>query len=793
MRGHNPGDVFAGYTIERELGAGGMGEVYLVRHPRLPRHEALKILAAQLCDDPQFRSRFEREADVVAALRHPFIVGVHDRGETDGRLWIAYDYIDGHDLNHHVTGDLLPLAAIARIVEQVADALDEAARHGLIHRDVKPANILLDSRGRAFLTDFGIAHASHPGTRITSTGTTLGTVAYAAPEQLQGLRVDARTDQYALSCTAFTLLTGTVVYPGNNSIGAAVLAHVQDPVPAASARRPGRVPPAADHVLARAMAKDPAHRYPDSRTFAAALTHAVCVSTTSVAISVPAPTATPSQALPVATNRLPAPGGNTHQFAPTMTGPAPGEAPVRRRRGRHLTTVIGALIVVSGLVAGTFAVRSSGSGSATDPAAGMTRVPVSQNLADLRIRRESPSWVLRTDSGQSRRGRRGIVGADDKYAFAVGEEGSLAQAPTKLIVVDAATGRTDRTITLTDDISTVERCDTLGQHDLVCWIRPQHSLRGFLPALVNLRSDTVKFPVSEDEYSVYAVTGDRFLHSSAKALRLGSSLGVDNLLTATAHGDFVVDPVDGSPVVHVVDPPEGLNPRLVSLNDGRTVYEKPLRAGFRWQPFATGFAVSEWNDKLGGEEVAFHDASGHRTAAVTGDWNLIPYGLRRLQNRTTVTSLPILANKDAKVIAAFDPSTGKRLWQHDYELQDLDEVYGFGTKVVAADRSESTDVPATFEWLDCYTGEGGLIDITGLGAFNKVTPLGTDGTRFAVLAEHNSSQPATQELLVYEPGETGPSWRMTIPVPLYAPGDPVVSAGKVFAGGEMTLGDRRIL
>ena len=174
-----PGEVFAGYTIERRLGAGGMGEVYVARHPRLPRREALKVLAPNLADDAQFRARFEREADLAASLSHQNIVAVHDRGETDGRLWIALDLVDGVDLGEVVRRGPMPVGEVARVVGDVASALDFAGAQGLIHRDVKPANIMVSTTGRVLLTDFGIARLGAENSELTGTGMTLGTISYA--------------------------------------------------------------------------------------------------------------------------------------------------------------------------------------------------------------------------------------------------------------------------------------------------------------------------------------------------------------------------------------------------------------------------------------------------------------------------------------------------------------------------------------------------------------------------------------------------------------------------------------
>ena len=212
------GQVFAGYTIVRRLGAGGMGQVYLAQHPRLPRRDALKILPGELTANLEFRQRFNREADLAASLYHEHIVGIHDRGEYQEQLWISMDYVEGTDAakllrSQYPSG--MPQADVLEIISAVAEALDYAHSRGLLHRDVKPANILLGStspaspRRRILLADFGIARELGEISGLTATNMLMGTTAYCAPEQLQGSDLDARADQYALGCTAFNLLTGS--------------------------------------------------------------------------------------------------------------------------------------------------------------------------------------------------------------------------------------------------------------------------------------------------------------------------------------------------------------------------------------------------------------------------------------------------------------------------------------------------------------------------------------------------------------------------------------------------------
>lgn len=271
------GAVFAGYTIQRLLGSGGMGEVYLAQHPRLPRLDALKILPASLTDDADFRQRFNREADLAAGLWHPNIVGLHDRGEFDGQLWITMDYVDGTDAARALRmrdGDL-PVREVLEIVAAVADALDYAHQRNLLHRDVKPANILLTTsdsqRRRILLADFGIARRSDDISGLTVTNVTVGSIAYAAPEQLMGEAMDGRADQYALAVTAFHLLTGKPPFQHSNA-AVVIGKHLNAPPPPLAQHRPELA--GLDPVLSKALAKDPAQRYARCTDFAAALADA---------------------------------------------------------------------------------------------------------------------------------------------------------------------------------------------------------------------------------------------------------------------------------------------------------------------------------------------------------------------------------------------------------------------------------------------------------------------------------------------------------------------------------------
>lgn len=274
------GQTFAGYTIIRLLGLGGMGEVYLAQHPRLPRRDALKLLPQDWSADSEYRLRFNREADLASTLWHPHVVGVHDRGEEDGHLWISMDYVDGLDgarllADRYPAG--MPVEQVARIVTAVASALDYAHNQGLLHRDVKPSNIMLtnvdnDGQQRILLTDFGIARDVNEISGLTVTNMAVGTVAYSAPEQLLGENVDGRTDQYSLAATAYHLLTGSFLFLHSNP-NVVSNRHINYPPPPLSETRPELAQ--LDPILAVALAKDPNDRFQRCSDFARALSEEV--------------------------------------------------------------------------------------------------------------------------------------------------------------------------------------------------------------------------------------------------------------------------------------------------------------------------------------------------------------------------------------------------------------------------------------------------------------------------------------------------------------------------------------
>jgi serine/threonine protein kinase len=260
------GTVIGGYRIEAGIGRGGMGVVYRAEQLGLGRQVAVKLIAPEFAEDPDFRQRFERESRLAASIEHPNVIPVHEAGEVDGVLYIAMRYVEGTDLRALLQGQgrLEPPRA-AYIVSQVAAALDAAHAYGLVHRDVKPANVLIASVGgreHAYLTDFGLTKHTTSLGGLTKTGAVVGTIDYVAPEQIQGDALDARTDVYALGCVLHQALTGQVPYVRDSDV-AKMYAHLSEPPPTATSLVPG-LPGELDGVIARAMAKDPDARYPSA-------------------------------------------------------------------------------------------------------------------------------------------------------------------------------------------------------------------------------------------------------------------------------------------------------------------------------------------------------------------------------------------------------------------------------------------------------------------------------------------------------------------------------------------------
>jgi serine/threonine-protein kinase len=339
--GLHEGQVFAGYTIMRRLGSGGMGHVYLAQHPRLPRHDALKILPTELTANDEFRQRFNREADLAASLYNEHIVGIHDRGEYEGRLWISMDYVEGTDAakllrTNYPSG--MPKTDVVEIISAVADALDYAHSRGLLHRDVKPSNILLTDarpRRRVLLADFGIARELGEISGLTATNMLVGTTAYCAPEQLQGANLDGRADQYALGCTAFDLLAASAPFHHSNP-AVVITQHLSAPPPQISERRPELAD--LNGAIAKALAKKPDDRYPTCADFAAALRSQLDTAASEVA-------AGPTDVIAAPTEVIASPS-SASRASPNVRSRSSG--------GRGPAMVIAALVVVALVAVGAY-------------------------------------------------------------------------------------------------------------------------------------------------------------------------------------------------------------------------------------------------------------------------------------------------------------------------------------------------------------------------------------------------------------------------------------------------------
>jgi hypothetical protein len=325
------GSEFAGHRIDAVAGRGGMGVVYRATHLALNRPVALKLIAPELAEDEGFRTRFKQESMTAASIDHPNVIPIYHAGEEDGQLYITMRYVDGTDLRAMIAerGKLDPHLA-AEIISQTASALDAAHARGLVHRDVKPANVLIANAGgevHAYLTDFGLTKSASAESGMTKTGMFVGTLDYIAPEQLQGAPLDARADVYALGCVLYQSLTGNVPYPRDTE-PAKIWAHMSEPPPSVTQNR-SDVPAQFEEIVRRAMAKDPNDRYLSTGDVGrAALAAADARNVTRAERSVATGDAAPNEATSVGPPPAPATRANVPMGPPpTATGTAPGWQP----------------------------------------------------------------------------------------------------------------------------------------------------------------------------------------------------------------------------------------------------------------------------------------------------------------------------------------------------------------------------------------------------------------------------------------------------------------------------------
>src|SRR3954447_23602924 len=333
------GSTFADHEILGVAGRGGMGVVYRALHRPLKREVALKVIAPDVSRDAEFRMRFRRECEAAAAVQHAHVVAVYHAGEEDGRLYVTMRFVEGTDLSQLLAaeGRLEPARAV-ELLAQVAAGLEGAHRRGLVHRDVKPANVLIDRTGQALLTDFGVTKDLRADSQHTEAGSFLGTFDYAAPEQFTSDPADARTDVYALGGVLFHALTGRPPFPGENN-GAKMFAHVELPPPSVSALVP-EIPDALAGVVRKALAKRPDERFASAGEFARAAREALLPRTEVVDVPAPKPSSpplAPPPALLVESSRGPFVGreGELKRLKRRYAGALRGAGAARGGRGRR--------------------------------------------------------------------------------------------------------------------------------------------------------------------------------------------------------------------------------------------------------------------------------------------------------------------------------------------------------------------------------------------------------------------------------------------------------------------------
>ena len=385
------GALIAGYRVDALAGQGGMGVVYRATQLSLGRTVALKLIAPGLAGDPHFRERFEREARLAASIDHPNVLPVYEAGEADGTLFIAMRWVEGTDLRVliHRSHGMEPRDAV-RIVAQIAAGLEAAHRLGLVHRDVKPGNVLIPTgTEHAYLTDFGLMKRIRGGDELTDSGEFIGTIDYIAPEQIRGDGCDARSDIYSLGCVLFHTTCGRVPFDEDTGV-AKIYAHLNNDPPRASALAPG-LPPGLDDVIDRAMAKEPADRYASAGEFARAATAATGQAPPAVLGPVGQTAAADTTSLRNGDAGLDRPGGRRSA----------------RMHRRAVSAVIAGVAVLLALAAVLIAGASDEPERGADP-------PPAPSFSD--------GTLLRTADGRVhvvKRSARFAVPADERAAFAV--------------------------------------------------------------------------------------------------------------------------------------------------------------------------------------------------------------------------------------------------------------------------------------------------------------------------------------------------------------------------------------
>lgn len=732
------GELFAGYRIERVLGAGGMGEVYVARHPRLPRSDAVKVLPAQYAADPEYRARFEREADLAASLSHPAIVKVYDRGEYEGRLWIAMELVDGVDVAQRLaaTGPF-GIDEVIRIAETVAGALDRANAQGLVHRDVKPANILLSRDGDVLLTDFGIARQAAAGASdLTGTGVMIGTLNYASPEQLSAQPLDGRSDQYSLACTVFHVLTGDAPFADANPV-VVVTRHATATPPSVRTARP-HLHPDVDAVLARAMAKRPEARFASSSEFAAALGAALRADTAGP------PQGDPQAAIATVLAGQPEPsrGRSEAQTESPTVLPRTGAPSSGIRWGAGIAVLIVIAIVT------VFVVRSAGSDEVgpTDAARALTRISVTPQSPDLSAEPTGKRW--------SADGSELPIGGTDKVVLYNGTE--------KLDIIDVESGALLHSVGV-GYISYAECVFTASGRYAGCRTEAADSAAGtrdvnsdsYATLLIDTQAGVIsgRLPAATEIVSA----GETF--ATFEPEREGAGTGsviaadvsgkvlwqADDIQPGLVHGSGVLslqkNPVSG-------DPFSKAGFELRNIETGKVVYQVApdhVQPNTVWAPdwlaYSGGFAIG----------ADFFALDGTKRAGAGPGWRVVasqPYATqgddpapngngKRYAEPDTAPALPVMTNRG--MLAAFDPATGSMLWSRQLPKEASYghgvSVAGIGSKILI--RWDTTTKSGSdylenryklaYAWFDAYTAEGGVLP-------DNQVPWATDGSRVVTVA-----------------------------------------------------------
>ncbi|MCK0438351.1 serine/threonine protein kinase [Gordonia alkaliphila] len=712
---------------------------------------------------------------------------------------MAYERIHGTDLAAHTGHGPLDPMTVGRTITEIASALDEAATHGLVHRDVKPANILIDQHDRALLTDFGIAHLTAEANELTGTGMTIGTVTYASPEQLLGQPVDARADQYSLAATAYTLLTGTPPFTSTNA-ASLIMAHIQQPPPRASTIAPA-LSPDVDTVLATALAKNPADRYPDSRTFATALTAAL--NTTPPTDVVAAATDQPTTTTPVdqATTHLNTPAPAPAAYVATQAGPgaipgppgpggpagppAPPTAPTAKKSRKPaiiIGSVVGIAILVFGLLAAMQPWNSDNPG-ATRPGVTVSPTPPTSpelghpDMASLATKPEDPKWVFDVPGKLTERSSVTPAGGNEKLVMI-----SVNRDRTNtLYLLDADTGKVVRTVPVTGiENPYVHDCKNFTDpNKLIC---PMDTRNAY--ATIDLGTGAITpVPVSGDPKVV--VSGNTALFLTENSITAISNTG--RRLWGTPHFNELVERLpQGSPVVPVA------TETTLTLHDattGKAVYTydaiKALGPGHTsrvtWQPYADGFLIVTPGESLNDNLVEIYDAAGTKTATVENGW--LPVAYDAAEGHAVVSPLPVLTNKHTNQVASVDPETGRPVVTVQLPAVATEVLGAVGTKVAVEYVSAELSLPGQTKmsqvWFDVYDGAG--------GTFTTHYPprlLGTDGKRLLIEESDDFSVYETNDYSPLEAVNSQPLWEVKS---TGSQDEPFVIGGKLYVANRRML------